>query len=72
MAVEISPADNTVIVTGKNGAGNAIWWALSGTKHIQDKPIREGQSKAFIRLDLGSIIVERVFSEKGSSLKVMA
>jgi DNA repair exonuclease SbcCD ATPase subunit len=68
VAVEISPTDNTVIVTGKNGAGkssvlDAIWWALSGTKHIQDKPIREGQTKAMIRLDLGTIIVERVFSE---------
>jgi DNA repair exonuclease SbcCD ATPase subunit len=77
VAVEISPTDNTVIVTGKNGAGkssvlDAIWWALSGTKHIQDKPIRDGQTKASIRLDLGTIIVERVFSEKGSSLKVMA
>jgi DNA repair exonuclease SbcCD ATPase subunit len=42
VAVEISPADNTVIVTGKNGAGkssvlDAIWWALSGKKHIQEK-----------------------------------
>jgi hypothetical protein len=37
-----------------------------------EKPIREGQTKAMIRLDLGTIIVERVFSEKGSSLKVMA
>src|SRR5438270_14102611 len=77
VAVEISPSENTVIVTGKNGAGkssvlDAIWWALSGTKHIQDKPIRDGQTKASIRLDLGTIIVERVFGEKGSSLKVMA
>jgi recombinational DNA repair ATPase RecF len=77
VAVEISFTDNNVIVTGKNGAGkssvlDAIWWALSGKKHIQDKPIREGQTKAMIRLDLGTIIVERVFNEKGSSLKVMA
>jgi predicted ATP-binding protein involved in virulence len=69
VAVEISPTDNTVIVTEKNGSGKSsvldtIWWALSGTKHIQDKPIRDGQTKASIRLDLGTIIVERVFSEK--------
>lgn len=75
VAVEIAPEGNTVVVTGKNGAGkssvlDAIYWALSGTKNIQEKPIREGEDKAFIRLDLGSLIVERRFTEKNTYLYV--
>jgi DNA repair exonuclease SbcCD ATPase subunit len=75
VAVEITPEGNTVVVTGKNGAGkssvlDAIYWALSGTKSIQEKPIRDGEDKAFIRLDLGSLIVERRFTEKNTYLYV--
>ena len=77
VAVEISPTDNTVIVTGKNGAGkssvlDAIWWGALRHETYSGKLIRDGQTKASIRLDLGTIIVERIFSEKGSTLKVMA
>lgn len=74
-AVEITPTGDVVTITGKNGAGktsvlDAIWWALAGTKHIQAAPIRKGQNKARIRLDLGELVVERRFTAKGSALTV--
>lgn len=77
VAVDITPEGDTVIITGQNGAGkssvlDAIYWALAGSKHIQDKPIREGAEKGSIRLDLGKYIVERRFTEKASYLTVSA
>lgn len=74
-AVEITPQGDVVTIAGKNGAGkssilDSIWWALAGTSHIQAEPIRKGQTRARIRLDLGELIVERRFTEGGSSLSV--
>lgn len=73
--VEITPTGDVVQITGKNGQGktsvlDAIWWALAGTKPIQAAPIRKGQTKARIRLDLGELVVERRFGPKGSVLSV--
>jgi energy-coupling factor transporter ATP-binding protein EcfA2 len=71
-AIEIKPDGEIVTIAGKNGAGkssvlDSIWWALAGTSHIQAEPIRKGQSKARIRLDMGEIVVERRFTEGGGS-----
>lgn len=65
-AVTITPDGNIVEITGRNGQGkssvlDAIWWALSGTTHIQAVPIRKGENEARIRLDLGEILVTRTF-----------
>lgn len=65
-AVTITPDGNIVEITGRNGQGkssvlDAIWWALSGTTHIQAVPIRKGENEARIRLDLGDILVTRTF-----------
>ena len=65
-AVTITPDGNIVEITGRNGQGkssvlDAIWWALSGTTHIQAVPIRKGENEARIRLDLGEIKVTRTF-----------
>lgn len=79
VAVEIAPDGNLVQITGKNGAGktsvlDAIWWALAGTDAIQSQPIRKGESKARIKLDLGNekleLVVERRFTANGSTLEV--
>lgn len=75
VAVEITPSGDIVTIAGKNGAGktsvlDSIWWALAGTSHIQAQPIRKGQTKARIKLDLGELIVERKFTESGSTLTV--
>lgn len=72
-AVEISPDGNLVQITGKNGQGktsvlDAIWWALDGVKNVQAKPIRDGEEKAVVRLDMGEVKVTRRFTaqEDGS------
>lgn len=74
-AVEITPAGEIVTISGRNGQGktsvlDSIWWALTGTKHIQGEPIRKGEAKARIKLDLGGLIVERKFTAAGSTLSV--
>lgn len=74
-AVEISPDGNIVQITGKNGQGktsvlDCIWWALAGTKNIQAQPIKKGQTKARITLDMGELVVERRFTESGSTISV--
>lgn len=74
-AVEIAPDGEIVTISGRNGQGktsvlDSIWWALSGTKHIQGEPIRKGETKARIRIDLGEITVERKFTAAGSTLSV--
>lgn len=71
-AVEITPKGEIVTIAGRNGQGkssilDSIWWALTGTSHIQEQPIRKGETKARIRLDLGEIVVERRFTESGGS-----
>lgn len=74
-AVEIKPSGALVQITGKNGQGkssvlDAIWWAICGAEHIQSVPIRKGADKARIRLELGELVVERRFTEHGTSLIV--
>ena len=75
-AVEITPDGNVVKITGRNEQGkttvlDSIWWALGGTKNIQEQPIREGQKKANITLNLGDIIVTRKFTSSGTTLEVV-
>lgn len=71
-AVEITPTGAVVQITGKNAQGkssvlDAIWAAIGGAKHIQAVPIRKGETKARIRLDLGELIVERRFTDGGGT-----
>jgi DNA repair exonuclease SbcCD ATPase subunit len=77
-AVTIRPDGSLIEITGRNGQGkssllDAIWWALEGTKHLQAEPIRKGEAKARIKLDMGEVIVERTFTRTGggaTSLKL--
>lgn len=74
-AIEISPTGDVVELRGSNGAGkssvlDAIWAALGGAREVPARPIRTGQEKAFIQLDLGTIIVTRRFVGENSSLVV--
>ena len=74
-AVEIEPDGSLVVVAGKNGAGktsvlDSIWYALGGKDALPSKPIRNGEKKAHIKLDLGDIVVERSFTEGDSKVKV--
>lgn len=68
VAVEIKPNGNVVELTGRNGQGktsilDAISWALEGQGVIQGEPIRKGEKKAWIKLDLGDFIVKRSFKK---------
>lgn len=77
-AVEITPDQKEVMVkiTGKNGQGktsvlDSILWALAGGRKIPAMPIRQGRKRGKIKMDLGELVVERSFTEKGSYLKVL-
>lgn len=76
VAVEIAPDGNMVQITGKNGNGkssvlDAIWAALAGNSAAPIMPIRAGEDQARIVLDLGEIVVTRIFRQgKTSSLTV--
>jgi len=72
-AVEIEPDGSLVVVGGRNGAGktsvlDSIAYALGGKALCPSKPIREGQEKAVIKVDLGEFTVERTFTAKDSYL----
>lgn len=67
VAVHIVPTGALVEITGRNGSGkssclDSIWWALGGAGALQKEPIRKGQDKASIRLDLGDYVVTRKFA----------
>lgn len=76
--VSITPTGAVVEITGANGSGktsvlDAIFYALGGAKDIPTQPIRRGQTKAHVALDLGDITVIRKFSkDTGTSLVVEA
>lgn len=74
--IEIVPDGDTVILSGKNGAGKtnilkSIVFALSG-KALKStpEPVRHGQKSGDIVLDLGEMIVKRHFTNDSSSLVV--
>jgi energy-coupling factor transporter ATP-binding protein EcfA2 len=74
-AVEIVPDGSVVQITGANGSGktsvlDSIYWALAGTSGITSQPVREGEYRAQIRLDLGEVVVTRKFTEAGTTLYV--
>ena len=83
-AVEITPDGNIVILGGPNGAGkssclNAIALALGGSKALGrgkrkkiKRPIRDGAESGEVLLDLGDLVVERVFTASGDRLTVKA
>jgi hypothetical protein len=67
--VEITPDGNLVTIGGKNGHGkssvlDAIYVALKGRAVAPPRPIRTGEEKCTIRLDMGDIVVTRNFHAK--------
>ncbi len=74
-AVHIKPDGSAVIVGGDNEQGktcvlDSIEYALNGAGSIPSKPIRNGQKKARVVLDLGNLVVTRTFTPKGTNLTV--
>lgn len=73
--VEIKPGDSAVILEGKNGAGksavlDSLFMALTGKK--LEKPIREGEARAQVEVDLGDYRIKRVITAKGERLEVLS
>ena len=76
-AVDITPADDVILISGKNENGkssviDAIWIALQYRAAVKLNPeaLRKGQTKGTITLDLGDYIVTRRFTESDSTLEV--
>jgi len=78
-AVEITPDGNTVIIAGRNAQGkssvlDSIWMALVGGAGMKgvSKPIRDGETKASVILDMGDLVVTRKWTQAGTTLEVAA
>lgn len=77
-AVQITPTGSVQVVAGRNAQGkssvlDAIWLALGGgaAKKATAKPVRDGEESAFVKLDLGDIIVTRTWvSDTNTTLTV--
>lgn len=74
-AITIRPDGSAIVVGGRNGQGkssalDAIWAALGGAKGAPPKPIREGETDATVRVDLGELVVTRRFTAGGTRLEV--
>lgn len=66
-AVAIEPNGNVIEITGANGAGkssllDSIFFALAGADEIESMPIRKGEQKAHVTVDLGTLVVTRRFT----------
>jgi DNA repair exonuclease SbcCD ATPase subunit len=73
VAVEIKPDGNTVLITGKNGAGkscvlDAITAALCGKKAMPQKPIRGDEDHAEIRIETENYVIKRTFTKDGGGV----
>lgn len=80
-AVEITPdpASSTVTIAGRNAQGkssviDAIWAALSNASAAKGtgtvRPIRDGETSATVTVDLGDIVVTRVWRGEKTTLTV--
>ena len=76
-AVDITQDGTLQVIGGRNAQGkssvlDAIWLALGGGKAAKETalPIRDGEKKASVRLDLGDLVVSRSWTAKGTTLKV--
>lgn len=74
--VEIAPSGNLVVIGGRNGQGktsvlDSIMYALGGGESLPSKPVRRGEDKAVVELDLGDLVVRRTFTATGGTQLVV-
>lgn len=75
-AVEITPTGDLVVIAGKNGAGkssvlDSIMYGLAGGDSLPKQPVRRGEDKARVKLDLGDLVVTRTFTAAGGTSLVV-
>jgi len=69
-AVTIKPDGSLVVIGGDNANGktsvlDSIMCALGGKREICERPVRTGEKKATVRLDLGKYVVTRTMTAAG-------
>lgn len=76
-AVDITPDANTVIIAGRNAQGKSsvldgIMAALAGRAGSKElvRPVRDGETKAAVTVELDELVVERKWSPSGSTVRV--
>lgn len=74
--VEVHPNGESIVVGGRNAQGktsllDAVWAALGGGRAAPKEPIRRGQTKAKIVVELDGLTVTRKFTARGSKLEVV-
>lgn len=75
-AVTISPQGNLVVIGGDNAQGksstlDAVAMAIGGKALVPERPIREGQTRASIRVETEELVIVREFkANAGSTLTV--
>ena len=74
-AVEITPDGNMVVISGKNGVGkssvlDAIEAALCGGRTLPKQPIKTGEIRAKVEVDMGEYKVTRKFFGDSTTLTV--
>lgn len=73
--VDITPEGPTVVIGGDNGQGktsilDSIMYALSGSRSICERPIRDGEKTAQVVCELEDFIVTRTWNASGTKLEV--
>lgn len=73
-AVDITPDGTLQVIGGRNAQGkssvlNAIFLAIGGGKagKATVQPIRDGEERAYVRLDLGELVVTRTWTKGGAT-----
>lgn len=69
-AIDLHPDGQTVVLGGENGAGktsvlNAIAYLLGGKSALPPMPLRRGEERGSIEVDLGDLIARRTFTANG-------
>lgn len=71
----VPPAAGAVIVAGENEQGksavlDSVEYAFCDGRALPLKPIREGEKRAVIKLDMGEFIITRIITPSGSRLEI--
>ena len=74
--VDITPSSDLVRITGRNESGkssvlDAIAWALLGKRAATSKPVRDGEQRATVQLNLGEVTVIRRFAADGATAVIV-